>query len=129
MHHESIPAIRIVAPEWFARSDFAKFVRTSRVATWHRGSADPGEWSDVFVTCERSSPGVYEGSDFDCMPEDIWKSICEITAGYGSDACLVWIVPVDDRLSEVFMHRDGCPAKYGDDGCTCCTHENDDERR
>ena len=104
-HEEVIPAIRIVAPEWFKRADFMEFVRSSpSVATWHRGSEGPNEWSDVFIAREWTLPrsrrgGVYESSDFDpTMPKDICEKVCAIATDYGYTACLIWIMPAERRV-------------------------------
>jgi hypothetical protein len=95
---EAVPCLRIDAPEWFAREDFADFVRGDRPAqggappaTWHDPDDDEmTEMSDVFVLFDH---GV--GSDADAIPDDIWEQIVRICTDQGVAYGVLWISPGD----------------------------------
>jgi len=96
--------LKVNAPEFFRRDDFAIWLNNasvsipdpalpSRVATWHY----PGpinEYSDVFVTYDNG-----EGSNSD-MPEDIWQSLCRLCESYGVSDCVIWITNLGGQLSK-----------------------------
>lgn len=74
---EPTVGLLIDAPEVFKRKDFREWLdQPSGVATWKQVGEKPNEYSDVFVLVDSN----YEGDASD-MPEDIWRSICDLAYG------------------------------------------------
>lgn len=87
MEAERGECLRINAPEWYDREDFAAWLNEEGRATWHKRGKAPGEYSDVFVTFDHC-----EGSDYDAsMPEDIWRAIAAAAKACGVEDGIVWI--------------------------------------
>jgi hypothetical protein len=84
--------VRINAPEWFTRADFAEMVRQyaspspdngRRIATWHTGAA-MNEYSDVFV--------VYDGGELsDPLPDDLADAVSAALARLSIQNAILWI--------------------------------------
>lgn len=67
--------LTVNAPAVFTRPDFMAWLnkRTNRVLSYHPKGEPPDEYSDTVVLVDSH----YEGDCSD-MPEDIWKSICDL---------------------------------------------------
>ncbi len=89
----TLTCIRLDAPQWFEREDFAGVVRQladpdpaagRRMATWHVGQA-MGQDSDVFIYWD-------DGDLSEPLPEDIHQELNRLAAAEReTEECLFWI--------------------------------------
>jgi hypothetical protein len=90
---ETLNALRINVPQWFAREDFRAWLNTNdRLATWHNKGQEPTEFSDVFMTYER-----HEGSDSD-LPEALWEELCALCDKEGFTDGIIWLTNLEETV-------------------------------
>lgn len=119
---ERIPCLKLNVPGLFADPAFAAWlnagaakevrrfpghVKAENLATWHRPGAEPGEFSDVFVTYDNG-----EGSDGggnatgypagEGMPAPCWDKLCALVERVlpadrlGRRYAVLWLTNLDD---------------------------------
>jgi hypothetical protein len=96
MEAERGMCLRINAPEWFKRDDFAEWLSSDKTATWHEKGTIPGEYSDVFVTIDGDEGSdAWQGPSSDTIPKDIWAEIVAAAKRLGINDGIVWISNVE----------------------------------
>ena len=99
MNNWNMPIMRINAPAWFKNPEFRKWLKATGTATWHRGSDEPGEYSDVFFTFCGCGGSDYPGNpERPGIPDEIWHHLEFMVAEkHGWDAeVLLWVSNLED---------------------------------
>jgi hypothetical protein len=98
----------LTVPAWFAREDFLDW-RQGRAegqwsgpACWFPGDRT-GDYTDVFLTFDCSFPPhqgepgtehLWEGSDADTLPFDLYEAIGQLLKEHGLNKGLLWLKPL-----------------------------------
>jgi len=89
----NLKALRIDAPDWYAREDFRTWLNQPHTATWHHKGGQVGDFSDVFTTYDNG-----EGPDANAdgvIPDDIWEFICKTCEKQNLSYAVIWITNIE----------------------------------
>jgi hypothetical protein len=105
---ERAECLVLIVPEWFQREDFLDWRQGKTESQWCGPACwfpneRTGDYLDVFLTFDRGwpprqpEPGcehLWEASDGDGLPEDIYEAIGRILHQQGLHRGIIWIKPL-----------------------------------